>query len=53
MMPVQPVSSDFDRAHEDWKLLQYSQQMKDRKLSIKEALICIGAYTPLNKKGHK
>jgi hypothetical protein len=35
---------EFDRAHEDWKLLMYAQLAFDRKLTIKEALLCIGAY---------
>lgn len=35
---------EFDRAHEDWKLLMYAQLAFDRKLTIKEALIYIGAY---------
>lgn len=34
----------FDRAHEDWKLLQYGQLLEGRKLTIGEALRCIGAW---------
>jgi hypothetical protein len=35
---------EFDKAHEDYKILLYAQLMKDRKLTVKEALIFIGAY---------
>lgn len=34
----------MDRAHEEWKLLQYAQLMKGSKLTIKEACEAIGVF---------